>query len=43
VAKAAGDSGVGSKGKVTAKSPAAGTKVAKGSTVTLTYTVTKKS
>jgi hypothetical protein len=43
VVKAAGDSGVGNKGKVTAESPSAGTKVAKGSTVTLTYTVTKKS
>jgi hypothetical protein len=41
VAKAAGASGVGNKGKVTAESPAAGTKVAKGSTVTLTYTVAK--
>jgi Peptidase A4 family/PASTA domain len=41
VAKAAGASGVGNKGKVTAESPAAGTKVAKGSTVTLTYTVKK--
>ena len=43
VAKATGDSGVGNKGKVTAESPAAGTKVTKGSTVTLTYTVAKKS
>jgi hypothetical protein len=41
VAKAVGASGVGNKGKVTAESPAAGTKVAKGSTVTLTYTVAK--
>jgi hypothetical protein len=43
VVKATGDSGVGNKGKVTGESPSAGTKVAKGSTVTLTYTVTKKS
>ena len=43
VAKAAGASGVGNKGKVTAESPSAGTKVSKGSTVILTYTVTKKS
>jgi hypothetical protein len=41
VAKAAGASGAGNKGKVTAESPAAGTKVTKGSTVTLTYTVAK--
>jgi hypothetical protein len=41
VPKAAGASGVGNKGKVTAESPAAGTKVNKGSTVTLTYTVAK--
>jgi Peptidase A4 family/PASTA domain len=41
VPRAAGASGVGNKGKVTAESPAAGTQVAKGSTVTLTYTVTK--
>ena len=41
VPKAAGASGVGNKGKVTAESPAAGSKVAKGSTVTLTYTVAK--
>ena len=41
VAKAAGASSVGNKGKVTAESPSAGSKVAKGSTVTLTYTVTK--
>jgi Peptidase A4 family/PASTA domain len=41
VAKATGASSVGNKGKVTAESPSAGTKVAKGSTVTLTYTVTK--
>jgi hypothetical protein len=41
VPKAVGASGAGNKGKVTAESPAAGTKVAKGSTVTLTYTVTK--
>jgi hypothetical protein len=39
VPKAAGASGAGNKGKVTAESPAAGTKVAKGSTVTVTYTV----
>jgi hypothetical protein len=37
--KAKGSSGVGNKGKVTAESPAAGAKVAKGSTVTITYTV----
>jgi Peptidase A4 family/PASTA domain len=41
VAKAAGASSVGNKGKVTAESPSAGSKVAKGSTVTLTYTVAK--
>jgi hypothetical protein len=41
VAKAVGASGAGNKGKVTAESPAAGTKIAKGSTVTLTYTVAK--
>jgi hypothetical protein len=41
VAKATGASSVGNKGKVTAESPSAGSKVAKGSTVTLTYTVTK--
>ena len=41
VAKATGASSVGNKGKVTAESPSAGTKVVKGSTVTLTYTVTK--
>ena len=41
VPRAVGASGVGNKGKVTAESPAAGTKVAKGSTVTLTYTVAK--
>jgi hypothetical protein len=41
VPKAAGASAVGNKGKVTAESPAAGTKVAQGSTVTLTYTVAK--
>jgi len=41
VPKAVGASGVGNKGKVTAESPAAGAKVAKGSTVTLTYTVAK--
>ena len=40
-AKATGDSGAGNKGKVTAESPSAGAKVAKGSTVTITYTVTK--
>jgi hypothetical protein len=39
VAKATGDSAVGNKGKVTAESPAGGAKVAKGSTVTITYTV----
>jgi beta-lactam-binding protein with PASTA domain len=39
VVKATGDSGVGNDGVVTAESPAAGTKVAEGSTVTLTYTV----
>jgi len=39
VPKAVGSSGAGNKGKVTAESPAAGTKVTKGSTVTLTYTV----
>jgi hypothetical protein len=39
VPRAVGSSGAGNKGKVTAESPAAGTKVAKGSTVTLTYTV----
>jgi Peptidase A4 family/PASTA domain len=39
VPKAVGASGAGNKGKVTAESPAAGAKVAKGSTVTLTYTV----
>jgi hypothetical protein len=39
VPRAVGSSGVGNKGKVTAESPAAGTKVNKGSTVTLTYTV----
>jgi hypothetical protein len=36
--KATGDSAAGSHGKVTAESPAAGTSVVKGSTVTLTYT-----
>jgi Glycosyl hydrolase family 12/PASTA domain len=36
---AAGDSGVGNKGSVTSESPAAGSVVATGSTVTLTYTV----
>jgi beta-lactam-binding protein with PASTA domain len=36
-----GSSGTGNKGKVTAQSPAAGTKASKGSTVTLTYTVSK--
>ena len=41
VPRAVGASGAGNKGKVTAESPAAGTKVAKGSTVTLTYTVAK--
>jgi hypothetical protein len=39
-AAAAGDSGVGNKGKVTAQSPAAGATAAQGSTVTITYTVT---
>jgi eukaryotic-like serine/threonine-protein kinase len=39
VPKAVGSSGAGNKGKVTAESPTAGTKVTKGSTVTLTYTV----
>jgi hypothetical protein len=39
VPRAVGSSGVGNKGKVTAESPVAGSKVAKGSTVTLTYTV----
>lgn len=39
VAKATGDSPVGNDGEVTAQSPAAGTKVESGSTVTLTYTV----
>jgi hypothetical protein len=39
VPKAAGDSPVGNKGRVTAQNPKAGAKVAKGSTVTLTYTV----
>lgn len=39
VAKAAGDSGVGNKGSVTSESPVAGSIVATGSTVTLTYTV----
>jgi PASTA domain len=38
-ASATGDSGVGNKGSVTSQSPTAGTSVAKGSTVTLTYTV----
>jgi hypothetical protein len=41
VPRAVGASGAGNKGKVTAESPAAGTKVSKGSTVTLTYTVAK--
>jgi Peptidase A4 family/PASTA domain len=41
VPRAVGASGAGNKGKVTAESPAAGTKVAEGSTVTLTYTVAK--
>ena len=36
--KATGDSAAGGHGKVTAESPAAGTSVAKGTTVTLTYT-----
>jgi hypothetical protein len=36
---AAGDSGVGNKGSVTSESPAAGSVVATGSSVTLTYTV----
>jgi len=39
VPKAAGDSGAGNKGSVTSESPAAGSVVATGSTVTLTYTV----
>jgi len=39
VPRGVGASPVGNKGKVTAESPAAGSKVAKGSTVTLTYTV----
>jgi hypothetical protein len=37
-AKAAGDSPKGNKGRVTSQDPEAGAKVAKGSTVTLTYT-----
>jgi beta-lactam-binding protein with PASTA domain len=41
VPRAVGASGAGNKGKVTAESPAAGTKVAEGTTVTLTYTVAK--
>ena len=41
MAKAAGASGVGNLGTVTAESPAAGTRVAAGTTVTLTYTLTK--
>jgi hypothetical protein len=41
VAKAAGASGVGNLGTVTAESPAAGTRVPVGTTVTLTYTLTK--
>jgi PASTA domain len=36
-----GSSGTGNKGTVTAQSPSAGTKAAKGSTVTITYTVKK--
>ena len=36
--KAAGDSPVGNKGRVTSQDPKAGAKVAKGATVTLTYT-----
>jgi hypothetical protein len=39
-ARAAGDSPAGNKGSVTAQDPAAGSTVAKGSSVTLTYTVT---
>jgi hypothetical protein len=39
VAVAKGDSGVGNKGSVTAESPAGGSSVLKGSTVTITYTV----
>jgi hypothetical protein len=39
VPHAAGDSGAGNKGKVTAQDPAAGSSVSKGSGVTLTYTV----
>jgi len=39
VPHAAGDSGTGNKGSVTAQSPAAGSTVSKGSSVTLTYTV----
>lgn len=39
VAHAAGDSGAGNKGKVTSQSPAAGSTVSEGSSVTLTYTV----
>lgn len=38
-AKGTGDSAAGNKGSVTKQSPAAGASVAKGSTVTLTYTV----
>jgi hypothetical protein len=38
-AAATGSSGAGNKGSVTAQSPAAGTQVSKGSTVTVTYTV----
>jgi hypothetical protein len=38
-ARAAGDSPTGNKGSVTAQDPAAGSTVAKGSSVTLTYTV----
>jgi hypothetical protein len=39
VADAAGDPGTGNKGSVTSQTPTAGTKVAAGSTVTITYTV----
>jgi len=39
VPRAVGSSGAGNKGHVTAESPKAGTKVNKGSTVTITYTV----
>jgi hypothetical protein len=41
VAKASGASGAGNKGSVTSQHPEAGAEVAKGSTVTLTYTVKK--